>query len=152
MPRTTCAIRTRSPATDRRGMNIFRAIVFSSVIAGFIVGSIVTAAQQFGTVPLILKAEVFEKAAAPHQHETAATPQAGAGAHDHAAHDHGAEAWEPRDGLERNAYTAAANILTAVGFALVLGGLLAVRSGATDEKTSWREGLLWGLAGFAVFT
>ena len=63
MPRTTCATPTHSPATDPVGMSTFRSIVFSSVIAGFIVGLIVTAAQQFGTVPLILRAEVYEKAA-----------------------------------------------------------------------------------------
>ncbi|MCC8975091.1 cobalt transporter subunit CbtA [Bradyrhizobium sp. USDA 4503] len=131
-------------------MSTFRSIVFSSVIAGFIVGLIVTAVQQFGTVPLILRAEVYEKAAA-HKHEAAAPPQAIL-VHDHADHDHGAEAWEPRDGLERNVYTAGANILTAIGFALLLCGFLAVRSGATGEQISWHEGLMWGLAGFAVFT
>ncbi|MGN8546766.1 CbtA family protein [Bradyrhizobium sp. 13971] len=131
-------------------MSTFRSIVFSSVIAGFIVGLIVTAVQQFGTVPLILRAEVYEKTAA-HKHEAAAPPQAIL-VHDHADHDHGAEAWEPRDGLERNVYTAGANILTAIGFALLLCGFLAVRSGATGEQISWHEGLMWGLAGFAVFT
>lgn len=131
-------------------MSTFRSIVFSSVIAGFIVGLIVTAAQQFGTVPRILRAEVYEKAA-EHKHEASATPQAIL-VHDHADHDHGAEGWEPKDGLERNLYTAGANILTAVGFALLLGGFLAVRSGATGEPISWHEGLMWGLAGFAVFT
>lgn len=143
-------------------MSTFRSIVFSSVIAGFIVGLIVTVAQQFGTVPLILKAEVFEKAAETHQHEATAAPQPAAAGHDHASHDqtthdhashdHGAEAWEPRDGFERNAYTAAANVLTAIGFALLLAGFFAVRSGATGERVSWHEGLMWGLAGFAVFT
>ncbi|MFT4119795.1 CbtA family protein [Bradyrhizobium sp.] len=138
-------------------MSTFRSIVFSSVIAGFIVGLIVTAAQQFGTVPLILKAEVFEKAAEGHQHEAAVAPQAAAAGnehagHDHAGHDHGDEAWEPRDGLERNVYTAAANVLTAIGFALLLAGFFAVRSGATGASVSWHEGLIWGLAGFAVFT
>ncbi|OAF15029.1 CbtA family protein [Bradyrhizobium neotropicale] len=140
-------------------MGTFRSIVFSSVIAGFIVGLIVTVAQQFGTVPLILKAEVFEKAAETHQHEhdSAAAPQAAAAGHDHAGHshadhDHGAAGWEPREGLERNAYTAVANVLTAIGFALLLAGFFAVRSGATGESISWHEGLLWGLAGFAVFT
>ena len=143
-------------------MSIFRSIVFSSVIAGFIVGLLVTVAQQFGTVPLILKAEVFEKAAETHQHEAAAAPQPAAAGHDHASsehaghdhasHDHGAEAWEPRDGFERNAYTAAANVLTAIGFALLLAGFFAVRSGATGESVSWHQGLMWGLAGFAVFT
>lgn len=143
-------------------MSTFRAIVFASVIAGFIVGLIVTVVQQFGTVPLILKAEVFEKAAEMHQHEAPATAQPAAAGHDHADHDHaahdhgdhdhGAGAWEPRDGFERNAYTAAANILTAIGFALLLAGFFAVRSGATGASVSWHEGLLWGLAGFAVFT
>lgn len=142
-------------------MSTFRSIVFSSVIAGFIVGLIVTVAQQFGTVPLILKAEVFEKAAETHQHDAAATPQAAApghdhashdhAGHDHASHDHGAEAWEPRDGFERNAYTAAANVLNAIGFALLLAGFFAVRSGA-GASVAWHEGLLWGLAGFVVFT
>jgi cobalt transporter subunit CbtA len=131
-------------------MSTFRSIVFSSVIAGFIVGLIVTAVQQFSTVPLILKAEVYEKAA-EHRHQAAATPQAIL-VHVHADHDHGAEAWEPRNGLERNLYTAGANILTGIGFALLLCGFLAVRSDATGEPISWHEGLMWGLAGFAVFT
>jgi cobalt transporter subunit CbtA len=145
-------------------MSTFRAIVFASVIAGFIVGLIVTAVQQLGTVPLILKAEVFEKAAEAHQHDAPATAQPAAAGHDHAAHDHGdhdhgasdhdhgAGAWEPRDGFERTAYTAAANVLTAIGFALLLAGFFALRSGATGASVSWHEGLLWGLAGFAVFT
>jgi cobalt transporter subunit CbtA len=138
-------------------MSTFRSIVFASVIAGFIVGLVVTVAQQFGTVPLILKAEVFEKAAGTHQHDAPAAAQAAAAGHDHASHDHadhdhGAEAWEPRDGFERNAYTAVANILTGIGFALLLAGFFAVRSSATGTSVSWHEGLLWGLAGFAVFT
>ncbi|MDA9441944.1 cobalt transporter [Bradyrhizobium sp. CCBAU 51745] len=147
-------------------MSTFRAIVFASVISGFVVGLLVTVVQQFGTVPLILKAEVFEKAAGAHQHDAAAQPVVAGhdhAAHDHAAHDHGDHdhgagdhdhggAWEPRDGFERNAYTAAANVLTAIGFALLLAGFFAVRSGATGTSVSWHEGLLWGLAGFAVFT
>lgn len=143
-------------------MSTFRSIVFASVISGFIVGLIVTVVQQFGTVPLILKAEVFEKAVEMHPHEAPAAPQPAAtghdhadhdhAAHDHGDHDHGAGAWEPRDGFERNTYTAAANVLTAIGFALLLAGLFAVRSGATGMSVSWHEGLLWGLAGFAVFT
>jgi cobalt transporter subunit CbtA len=140
-------------------MATFRSIVFASVISGFIVGIVVTVLQQFGTVPLILKAEVFEKAAESHQisepHQASdahqASPAVAAG-HDHAGHEHAAEAWEPKDGLERNAYTAAANVLTAVGFALLLAGFFSVQSGTTGESVSWHQGLMWGLAGFAVFT
>lgn len=140
-------------------MGTFRSIVFASVISGFIVGVLVTVLQQFGTVPLILKAEVFEKAAESHltsePHRTSeshqASPAAAAG-HDHAGHEHAAEAWEPKDGFERNAYTAAANVLTAVGFALLLAGFFAVQSSTRGESVSWHQGLMWGFAGFAVFT
>jgi cobalt transporter subunit CbtA len=140
-------------------MGTLRSIVFASVISGFIVGIIVTVLQQFGTVPLILKAEVFEKAAEshqvsePHQASDSQAPPAAAG-HDHAGHEHehAAEAWEPKDGFERNAYTAAANVLTGVGFALLLAGFFSVQSGMTGESVSWHQGLMWGLAGFAVFT
>lgn len=134
-------------------MGTFRSIVFSSVIAGAIIGVIITVIQQFGTVPLILKAEVFEKAAEVHQSAPAEVGrQSAVAGHNHSDHEHAAEAWEPRDGFERGAYTAAANVLTAIGFALLLAGFFAVRSGATGENVSWHEGLMWGLAGFAVFT
>lgn len=133
-------------------MGTFRSIVFSSVIAGFIVGVIVTMIQHFGTVPLILKAEVYEKAETHTPAPAAGSPHEAVAGHDHAGHEHAAEAWEPQDGFERNAYTAAANVLTAVGFALVLAAFFAIRSGATGEGVSWHEGLVWGLTGFAVFT
>jgi cobalt transporter subunit CbtA len=123
-------------------MSVFRSIVFSAVAAGLVVGAIVTVVQQFGTVPLILKAEVYERIA------EAASTSTSAGPSQHSEHEHAAAAWEPQDGLERNLYTAAANILTAIGFALLLGGFYALRG----QPISWREGILWGLAGFAVFT
>jgi len=134
-------------------MNIFRAIVFSAVVAGLAAGLVVTLIQQFGTVPLILKAELYEKAAAHHHEAAAGATTAGqAAAHDHAAHEHAAEAWEPRDGLERNAFTAGANVLTAIGFALILASLFAIRGGEASASVHWHTGLVWGLAGFAVFT
>ena len=52
------------------------------------------------------------------------------------------------EGFQRNAFTVAANILTAIGFALLLTGVYAIRGRAV----TWREGLLWGFAGFIVFT
>jgi cobalt transporter subunit CbtA len=123
-------------------MSLFRSIVFSAAVAGLVVGTAVTVVQQFGTVPLIQKAEIDE-------HAAQARVTAGTGAvHQHAGHDHGAAAWEPRAGLERNSFTAAANILTAIGFALVLAGIYALRG----RPVTWHEGLLWGLGGFIVFT
>ena len=123
-------------------MSLFRSIVFSAAVAGLVVGTAVTVVQQFGTVPLIQKAET-------HEHAAEARLTAGTAAvHQHAGHDHGVAAWEPRAGLERNSFTAAANILTAIGFALVLAGIYALRG----RPVTWHEGLLWGLGGFIVFT
>src|ERR1700674_4988316 len=120
-------------------MPVFRSIVFSAALAGLIVGAVISVAQFFGTVPLIQQSEVYERKAA------AEAPPA---AHDHdKAHSRDSE-WEPEDGLQRNSFTVAANILTAIGFALLLTGIFAIRG----RPVTWRGGLLWGLAGFVVFT
>ena len=138
------AIRTRSPATD---VSLFRAIILSAMVVGFVAGAAITLVQFFTTVPLILSAEVYER----DDSEAAAKPDPAA--HQHAAneqaeHEHGSAAWEPKEGLQRNSFTAVANILTAIGFALLLAGIYALRG----HPVAWHEGLLWGLAGFAVFT
>jgi cobalt transporter subunit CbtA len=127
-------------------MSVFRSIVFSAALAGLMVGAVISVAQFFGTVPLIQKSEVYERKAAaeapPAGHEQAGAP------HEHdKARSHDSE-WEPEDGLQRNAFTVAANILTAIGFALLLTGVYAIRG----RPVTWREGLLWGLGGFVVFT
>ena len=119
--------------------------MFSAALAGLIVGLVISIAQFFGTVPLIQQSEVYERQAAArhsaaHVHVSAAHEQS-------AAHSHEGE-WEPEEGLQRNALTVAANILTAIGFALLLTGVYAI----LGRQVTWREGLLWGLAGFTVFT
>ncbi|MES2029133.1 MAG: CbtA family protein [Pseudomonadota bacterium] len=130
-------------------MSVFRSIVFSAAVAGVITGAAVTGAQMVGTIPLIQKSEVYErKAEAPAVVAPMAAAQP-AHTHDHgsAAHSHEAE-WEPAEGFQRNAFTTGANILTAIGFALLLAGIFALRGRAVE----WREGLFWGLGGFIVFT
>src|SRR5262249_10404078 len=107
-------------------MQIFRAIVFSAVLAGLMVGAVVSVCQFFTTVPLIQKSEVYEKAEAQAQHQHA---DSGNGA----AHHHEAE-WEPEEGFQRNSLTVAANILTAIGFALILAGIYAIR----QRPVAWR--------------
>jgi cobalt transporter subunit CbtA len=111
-------------------------IVFRAVQAGLAVGVIVALVHQLWTVPLIRQAEVYEHAAA-----------SGSGAPG-PAHDHGDDAWAPAEGFERTAFTVGADILTAIGFALVLSGAYVL----SGRRVAWREGVLWGLAGFAAFS
>ena len=41
-------------------MNLFRNVVFIAAIAGLVAGVVLACMQAFATVPLILKAEVYE--------------------------------------------------------------------------------------------
>jgi len=126
-------------------MSIFRSLFFTAVLVGLIVGSVVTLVQYVGTTPLILAAEVYEvsePAVETHSHDAAA-------ATDGHSHDHG-EAWAPADGWQRNGATLVANILTAIGFALVLNGLMQVVGQGTGKGADWRSGLVWGLCGFVT--
>jgi cobalt transporter subunit CbtA len=123
-------------------MTLFRNIVFAAALAGLIAGVFATIAHEIGTVPIILQAETYEQAA-----ETggAASTDAHAATADH---QHDPEAWEPADGFERTAFTVLADVLTGIAFGLLLTAAYALRGHAMD----WRQGLLWGLAGFATFT
>lgn len=112
-----------------------RQLLYPALLAGVICGIFASLAHQLATVPLILQAETYESAAAQH-----ASPVRD--------DDHGSTAWSPANGLERAAYTGAADILAAIGFALLLAAGIGLRGG----DCGWREGLVWGLAGFAVFT
>lgn len=124
-------------------MALLRNVVFLATIAGFFAGVAMAAMQSFATVPLILEAETYESAAqGVHQHAHATTPETPASG------SVTAETWSPAAGFERFAYTAGANVVGAIGFAL----LLVAVSEALGGIAGWRQGLLWGFAGFAVFT
>ncbi len=126
-------------------MTIFRNAVFVAALAGLVAGLAMTAMQFFATTPLIVAAEAFEDAGeAEHDHDHA---HVGEHAHaEEAGHSH--DGWMPEDGLEREFYTALANVVTAIGFGL----LLVVASEFAGGIASWRHGLLWGFGGFAAFT
>jgi cobalt transporter subunit CbtA len=125
-------------------MNALRSMLFVAVLAGLAVGVAMTFLQFFSTVPLILQAEVFEGsgAAEPAHHHAEAAPATAP------AHQHEDEEWAPADGFPRMSLTAVANLVTAIGFGL----LLVASSEFAGGITTWRRGLLWGLAGFATFT
>jgi cobalt transporter subunit CbtA len=124
-------------------MPTFRRLVYAALCAGLLSGIFATAAHQIGTVPLILEAETYEAAAQhtaaqAHAHDRTAAP----------AHDSIEAEWRPETRVERAAYTLVADLLAAIGFALLLASGLSLRGGAI----TWRDGLFWGLAGFAAFT
>jgi cobalt transporter subunit CbtA len=121
-------------------MPIFRSIVFIAALAGLVAGLAMTGMQYAGTVPLILKSEIFETAAPAHDHGTHASGAA--------AHEHEEVGWAPADGFERSVYTALGNVVTSIGFAL----LLLAASELAGGLAGWRQGLFWGLAGFVAFT
>ena len=119
-------------------------IVLAALIAGMAAGILMGGIQHVRTTPLILAAEVYEKA-------TEAAP-AEATTHEHAAgttaHEHDAEAWEPEDGWQRTLSTTLTSIVTGAGFA----GLLAGISLLTGIAITPRNGLIWGLCGFLAVT
>lgn len=130
-------------------MNSFGRLFIVALIAGSISGIFVSVVHEIATTPVILAAEVYENSAAagtPQSAATEVTTANGTGATMVEGGDHQGEAWSPSDGIERTLYTTAGDILTGIGFALLLVAALRVWGGRVD----WRTGLCWGLAGFAA--
>ena len=135
-----------SPALPARRPGIFSRIVATGAAAGIVAGLLLTGVQHLQVTQIIRIAETYEVAAqaAPahepeHEHEHE---------HEHGeehGHEHGG--WQPEPGFERTAYTALADVSMAVGYALLLAAVLTLRG----KDSNWRQGLLWGAAGYAVF-
>jgi cobalt transporter subunit CbtA len=109
-----------------------RRLIWVGVLAGLLVGLIVTVIQSVTIYPLLRHAEQFETAAP-------------------AAHDHHGDAeqpaWEPSGTLERIGFETLTNIVIGVGFGLLLAGLFGLR----DSPVGLRRGCVWGAAGFLCF-
>lgn len=144
---------------------MLKQIFYPGLLAGVLAGMFIFGAQQMKLVPLIVEAESYENTAGNGHHGT----EKGA-AHDHAepaanntapqatestvhVHDNGqrhvhgdGDEWAPGDGIERTAFSLLSNVLTAVGFGLVLAGAMAI----SRRKIPWKEGVIWGLAGYVA--
>ena len=138
-------------------MSVFRNVVFVAAIAGLLAGIVLACLQAYATVPLILMAEVYEQAAGGHEHTAApVAPAADAGTNamssaapaPAAAPAEEEEGWAPADGVERFSFNVLSNVVTGIGFALILVAFSEFAGGIGN----WRQGVFWGLAGFAVFT
>ena len=134
-------------------MAAFRRIFATAVIAGLLGGVFSAFVHHFTTTPLILHAEQYENGAPAEGHKHGAVLDRGltlvapALAHGDEKGD-AKEAWAPEDGLERTLYTLTAEIVTAVGFALVLAACFSLSGRAVTGP----EGVLWGLAGFGAIS
>ena len=113
-------------------------VLIIAIVSGLAAGIVVTGVQLLRVVPLIKKAETYE--AAPGL-EALTHDRKQQGAHDHAA-------WAPKDGAERTAFTLLANVLTAVGFGFLLNAALTLYG----RPITFKQGVVWGVAGFSVFT
>lgn len=117
---------------------MFKRIAQTAGFTGLLAALLLTLLQSFWVAPLILEGEAYEEAPAAELHEHAEGAMAG--------HVHDEAAWEPENGWQRVLSTAGGNLVVAVGFALMLAALYTLR---TPSRA--REGVLWGLAGYAVF-
>ena len=126
-------------------------IVLAALIAGMLAGVVLAGIQHVRLSPLILQAEVYEKAAdAAAEAKTAAEPTAKCAENmpGMAMCDGDQKAWEPADGIERTLYTTGASMLAGAGFALMLAGI----SLLIGVPITPANGLIWGLCGFFAFT
>jgi cobalt transporter subunit CbtA len=123
---TTLVMQPDSPVTESRAGSV-RRLFHVSVLSGVVAGLIWFAFQYSAVVPLIQAAEVYE--AAEH------------------GHDHHHDEWQPAEGWQRNSLTAAATVLTSIGFAAILLGTVILFGRALSV---W-QGALWGCAGFLCF-
>ncbi len=113
-------------------MSQFRKLMVAVFGSGALAGLVLFALQYFTVVPLIQAAETYEAA--------------GNEAHSGAVHEN--EGWQPAEGWERTSLTALTTVLTGIGFAAVLLGVMAL----AGETINTRHGALWGLAAFACFS
>ncbi len=133
-------------------------IFLAAIAAGIAAGIFVTIIQHWKVIPLISHAELYEfsDGTTAHSHklsdleqaildaEKKATPQSNIKTE--ATTESDDEAW-PKDGVERTLYTLGANIVTGVGFGLLLCAAITMHG----KKINIKSGALWGLAGFLIF-
>ena len=106
---------------------MWRRILAVGLAAGLAAGLLVSVVHHYTTTPLLLHAEQYEHAAPGTSPHPAAPPAPAT--------------------LERTALSFLSTVLISIGFALLLSGCFAVLGRTVDG----RGGVLWGLAGFAVF-
>ncbi|HEV7439290.1 MAG TPA: CbtA family protein, partial [Methylobacterium sp.] len=126
-------------------------LLSAALVAGFLAAVVATSLQFALTSPLIIAAERYETHAAldpqaPDERPASALPILLA--HAHSGHEAGQgsgqesgqadSAWQPGPGLPRMAFTALATLVGGVGYALLLGAVLAACNREPTPETSLR--------------
>jgi cobalt transporter subunit CbtA len=106
----------------------FRKLMVAVIGSGALAGLVLFAFPHFTVVPLIQATETYEAA--------------GREAHSGAPRED--EGWQPAEGWERTSFTALTTVLTGIGFAAMLFGVMVIAGKTIDT----RHGALWGLAAF----
>ena len=109
-------------------------------LSGLLVGILISGVQMLKVVPLIYKAEnlgvnLSDQINIPEKKENLKL-------------DPSDYEWMPEDGFERSFYTSISNIITGFAFSLMLVSVFLLR----DKVVTFRSGILWGVAGFYVFS
>lgn len=131
---------------------MFQRIFLSAILAGFLSALIVTALHSVTTVPLIIEAEKYENSEAAKEASFSTKHPYLILVHSNAPHadkpdaENQPEEWSPANGLERTFYTGLTTLMTAIGFALLLTAGYAI----SNQKITGRNGVMWGMAGFAA--
>ena len=129
---------------------MFRRILITALLAGFLGGLGISVVQEFTTKPIIHHAEEFESKGSADRHKHSHLDKAPtlivllAQAKEMSPAED--KLWAPANGLERTLYSTLANIIAGIGFALILVACIALSGRHVDGRT----GVLWGIAGFAV--
>ena len=133
---------------------IFPRLIWASLAAALLVGTVQSGIQQWQAVPIVLAAEVYEgqrleapsaPVAAPvHVHAEGVAP-----AH---AHEHGAAGeWSPAEGAGRMFWTWTANVLHAFSMALLVFAVMGVCVWRGTAVRSLQLGFLVAAAGWLSF-
>lgn len=115
---------------------VFKTVFLSGLLAGILISGV----QMLKVVPLIYYAEnlgvnLSDQINVPVKTENLKL-------------DPSEDEWMPEDGFERSFYTSISNVITGFAFSLMLVSVFLFR----DKPVTFRSGILWGAAGFFVFS
>ncbi|MEZ5648349.1 MAG: CbtA family protein [Alphaproteobacteria bacterium] len=141
---------------------MLKRVLAAALLAGLCAGVFTGVLQVLYLQPLILEAERYEVSelasqssihAPNHDHAVAETAQ-GATSTTTAPHSHRVSLLPPREelGVERVLFLVITNLLTGIGFSLILAAAYTFLAPRLDLSLDIRTGALWGLVGFAAFS